>query len=256
MNTENEIFLCDAHTHISSEKDLNERIEQHIISVINHSTPKEMDSFLNQILPPFLVPSCGLHPWSADKLTFKEMEPFLQMAPVIGEIGMDSVWCDVSLSSQEKVFQSQLELALSLKKPVVLHTKGQEKEIADIIRNYPNRYLVHWYSCMDHLDDFIEQDCYFSIGPDVWWNPATRNVARKVPLNRILTETDGLNAVQWAYDEAPDERKGSLLHVPDTTKKSLNLVIETVSEIRKIDKDQLKKTAYSNLVHGFLETDQ
>ena len=253
---EKEFFLCDAHTHVTSEQDLKERIDHHIVSLINHSDPETIDSFFSRIHPPFLIPSFGLHPWDADKRSFQEMEPFLQKVPVIGEIGMDNVWCDVSLSSQSKVFESQLELACDLKKPVILHTKGQEKEIADIIRRYPNRYLVHWYSCKDHLQDYIDQGCYFSIGPDVWWNPATRNVARKVPLNRILTETDGLNAVQWAYDEAPDERKGSLLHVPDTTKKSLNLVIETVSEIRKIDKDQLKKTAYSNLVHGFLETDQ
>ena len=253
MNTETNIFLCDAHTHISSEKDLNERIDQHIISLVNHSDPKEIDSFFNQIHPPFLIPSCGLHPWDAQKLTVKDMEPFLQMVPVIGEIGMDSVWCKVPLSLQKKVFEAQLELASDLKKPVILHTKGQEKEIANIIQKYPNCYLIHWYSCLDHLNDFIEQDCYFSIGPDIWWNPATQNVADKVPLNRLLTETDGLGAVQWAYDEAPDEKKVIFTQIPDTTKKALELVIQTSASIRNIDSKYFLEQTYSNLVDGFLK---
>ena len=181
------------------------------------------------------------------------MESFLHKVPVIGEIGMDNVWCDVPLDIQQKVFEEQLALACELKKPVILHTKGQEKEIAAIIRNYPNRYLIHWYSCDHSLEEYIDQNCYFSIGPDVWWNPATRNVARKVPSNRILTETDGLNAVQWAYDEAPDDKKSLLPDIPFTTKAALELVTRTISSIRGISEKDCSAITYENLVQGFLK---
>lgn len=40
---------------------------------------------------------------------------------------MDSVWCDVDLKIQKEVFEKQLQLAQALNKPVILHTKGQEK---------------------------------------------------------------------------------------------------------------------------------
>ena len=53
---------------------------------------------------------------------------------MVGEIGMDSVWCQVPLPIQERVFREQLAMACSLKKPVVLHTKGQEKAIASILK--------------------------------------------------------------------------------------------------------------------------
>ena len=34
--------------------------------------------------------------------------PLLKNAPIIGEIGMDSVWCDVDLKIQKEVFEKQL----------------------------------------------------------------------------------------------------------------------------------------------------
>ncbi len=33
------------------------------------------------------------------------------------------------------------------------------------------------------------------------WNPAVQKVAEQVPENRILIETDGMEAVDWAYEE-------------------------------------------------------
>ncbi len=44
------------------------------------------------------------------------MLPLLKKAPIIGEIGMDSVWCDLDLNIQKEVFEKQrLQLAHALK---------------------------------------------------------------------------------------------------------------------------------------------
>ena len=51
--------------------------------------------------------------------------------------------------------------------------------------------------CEEYLEEYLALDCYFSVGPDVWWNPAVAQAARRVPRDRILVETDGLGAVQW-----------------------------------------------------------
>ena len=92
----------------------------------------------------------------------------------------------------------QLELAQQLGMPVILHTKGMEREIARTLRRYTMPKLVHWYSCNEHLDQYLDQDCYFTIGPDHAANPAVQRVLRSAPLDRVLTETDGLDAVAWA----------------------------------------------------------
>lgn len=127
--------------------------------------------------------------------------PYLEKCQVIGEIGMDSLWCNVPLKRQKEVLEKQLQIAAEWKKPVVLHTKDQEREILELIKKYPNTYLVHWYSADHDLDGYLDLDCYFSVGPDVIWNPAVQQVAKRGPENRILLETDGMDAVKWAWEE-------------------------------------------------------
>lgn len=142
--------------------------------------------------------SCGLHPWQADRFALTDMLPFIRRSDALGEIGLDSVWCDVDLDRQRAVFVEQLDLATALGLPVILHTKGMELEIARTVSRYPLRKLVHWYSCTEYLDDYLAQGCWFTVGPDFASNPAVQAVLRRVPLDRILTETDGLDAVAWA----------------------------------------------------------
>ena len=56
--------------------------------------------------------------------------------------------CDTPLDIQEAVFREQLALARSLDKPVILHTKGQEKEVAGILKEYPNTCLLYTSRCV------------------------------------------------------------------------------------------------------------
>lgn len=196
-----------------------------------------------------LIPTYGLHPWHADLEALKRMEPFLEHSMLIGEIGMDSVWCEVPLNLQREVFEYQLALAGGKGRPVILHTKGQEKTIADIIRKYPNRYLVHWYSSEFWQEEYLDLDCYFSIGPDVWWNSAVRKLAQRVPADRLLIETDGMGAVRWAYEEA--DAKGSrsgLVQLPQTLETALRNTLETVAGIRETECLALAKQIRENFL--------
>ena len=211
--------LFDAHAHLGDEEELLSRKRENISSLVCAGTPEEAERLMllceHSPFSPILLPALGLHPWQAGNVSFRDMEPWLLKAPVIGEIGMDSVWCDVPLSKQEKVFCAQLELASALKKPVVLHTKGQEKKIAGLIRNYENTYLVHWYSGEEGLSEFLELDCYFTVGPDVFYNPSVQRAARLAPENRLLVETDGCSAVKWAYENFLGGELSGTVSLPD-----------------------------------------
>ena len=147
------MLLCDAHAHLGNDTEWEERTGKGILSLICATGPEEagkLFSRLEWLKGRAVIPTAGLHPWYADQYTVQDMEPYIRRCPVVGEIGMDSVWCQVPLPIQERVFREQLAMACSLKKPVVLHTKGQEKAIASILKEYPNRYLVHWYSCEEY----------------------------------------------------------------------------------------------------------
>ncbi len=170
--------------------------------------------------------SFGIHPWYSDRFDPRDCREYFEACPIIGEIGMDSVWCEVPLDVQRRAFAQQLELAAELGKPVVLHTKGQERQIVEMIRDFPGKVCVHWYSGSEaDFEKFLETDCYFTLGPDLaeryalqedteLWSGGTavslagqnemahstalyRRMLREIPAERLFLETDGLSSIAW-----------------------------------------------------------
>lgn len=196
-------MLSDAHFHITQTDFYSLLKDESIFGILNCDSKSEFDQHQKRLCKDSkVILSAGIHPWKAGESDWKEMETCFQQVAVIGEIGLDSVWCEVDMDVQMTIFKQQLAYGVTHKKPVILHTKGMEKEIAEIIKEYPNRYLVHWYSSMGHLDAYIEQDCYFSIGPSFATDAAVKQVVEKVPLNRLLVESDGIEAMNWAVERA------------------------------------------------------
>lgn len=56
-----------------------------------------------------------------------------------------------------------------------------------------------------------------SVGPFPTKDPAVREVALKCPLDRLLIETDGLDALKWASDEEvqPEEYTKALVQLAE-----------------------------------------
>ncbi len=183
--------MIDGHVHVTAEL---LPYLQGMTCIANADSPGEY-AFLKAAGLPLI--SAGIHPWKADVTEWTEMEPILREVPVVGEIGLDSVWCDVDMDTQRGMFRRQLALAAELGRPVILHTKDMEREVLETIREYPNRYLVHWYSCSEYLEDYICLGCWFTVGLDLS-DPAVRRVAELVPVERLLIESDGVEAIAWA----------------------------------------------------------
>lgn len=142
--------------------------------------------------------SAGVHPWDGDAGQVPAMMSLACDCGFAGEIGMDNVWCHVDPVLQRRVFEEQIAFAKEHHLPVILHTKGQEKEILDIIRRYPNTYVVHWYSCMELLKEYDEVAAYFTVGPSVEADPAVYAVASEIGMEKLLIESDGIDAIEWA----------------------------------------------------------
>ena len=202
-------MLIDAHAHFKGPEELAARAN---VRTLFCGTDPETAAEALALRGENRLASCGLHPWHSDRFTVSDMLPFIKESAALGEIGLDSAWCDVDMAVQRRAFAEQLDLARQLGLPVILHTKGMEGEIAKAIRPCPVPKLVHWYSCTEYLDDYLAQGCYFTVGPDYETNPAVQAVLRRVPLDRVLTETDGLDAVAWALNRpvAADEIEEAL----------------------------------------------
>ncbi len=140
----------------------------------------------------------GIHPHEADK--FKEnMIPELYSLLKhpkclgVGEVGLDYYYELSQIDVQKKVFRQMIELAEN-RRPIVLHTRNAEKDVLDIIKERKGKYHCHSYTGDDKLiDDYLGLGAFFSFNGIVSFSGAqnVRDIAKKVPLDRIMVESDG-----------------------------------------------------------------
>ena len=156
---------------------------------------------------PFVLPAFGIHPELApqhlDRLD--QLAPLVAETPLIGEIGLDHHYVKdaAAYPAQMRVLEFFLDAARDQDKVVNLHTKGAEPEIVLALRRFETRRaIVHWYSGpMDSLRELADLGVYFSVGVEVLRSDAIREIARVIPPDRLLTETDNPFAFGWSAGE-------------------------------------------------------
>ncbi len=143
--------------------------------------------------------SLGLYPWDAVELSegetgvvFDQMRKHKDEIICIGEVGLDHYWgkSEADWQKQEWVFSRILDLANELGKPVLVHTRKAEKESLEMIEGR-EKIIIHSYTGPQKLvPEFLEQGCYFSIPAVLLRSGSFQSLVKKVPVNRLLTETD------------------------------------------------------------------
>jgi TatD DNase family protein len=101
--------------------------------------------------------------------------------------------------AQEAVFSYCLDAAEGNGKIVNVHTTGAEAEVLDHLkaRQLPG-VIIHWYSGpLALVDEFIELGSFFTIGVEVLRSSHIQELARSLPVERILTGTDNPGGWQW-----------------------------------------------------------
>ena len=109
---------------------------------------------------------------------------------------MDFHWARDNAAIQEEVFRIQLDLALEMDIPVIVHNREATEHTLNILKDYRGRGLrgvFHAYG--GSIETFMELqrlgDWYVGIGGVVTFRKASiAETIREIPLDRILTETD------------------------------------------------------------------
>jgi TatD DNase family protein len=115
----------------------------------------------------------------------------------VGEIGLDRLKDRNIAPVQREVFAAQLELAAEMGRPVVLHGAKCWGEVVKVVRPYAGRipaFLFHGFSRSDGLlPDIVEVNGFIGVGKAVLNDHAVnyRELVKKIPLDRLLIETDG-----------------------------------------------------------------
>lgn len=151
---------------------------------------------------PNVIALPGIHPSRAVCADFPRavLEQIIKRSALAGEIGLDFHWEEdrSSYPRQIEIFEMQLDLCKKYGSIPSIHTKGAEKEVLRMIRTWGiEKSIIHWYSGPDELlEKFLEQGCYFTIGPDIL--NGSSDIFGKVPAERMFAETDNPTGVPWA----------------------------------------------------------
>jgi TatD DNase family protein len=112
----------------------------------------------------------------------------------IGETGLDYYRDYAPRADQQRAFDAQIELARTVGKPLVIHTRSAEDDTIDTLRaQAPGLAVVmHCFSMPDRLEECVEAGWWISFAGNVTYPNAQdlAAAAERVPDERLLVETD------------------------------------------------------------------
>ena len=149
---------------------------------------------------PHVYAAVGIHPEDCAGYTDADLDALRQLcrhdkAVAIGEIGLDYYWAEnPPREFQQQVFRRQLELALELDMPVIIHDREAQGESLAIVKEYPGlRGVFHCFSGSPEMAaELLKRGWYLGFDGPITYKNAKRapEVAAMTPLDRILVETD------------------------------------------------------------------
>lgn len=146
--------------------------------------------------------SVGVHPNAtdcaepgADELAALAAEPGAKVV-AIGETGLDYFRTEDKPAWQRQRFANHIEAALAAGRPLIIHTRAAADDTMDMLESHGARAAGGVMHCF--AEDWavakraLDLDFYISLSGIVTFKNAdtVKEVARKVPLERLLVETD------------------------------------------------------------------
>lgn len=192
---------------------------------------------------PMFDVSAGYYPNDILKITptdWEKMERIVTLDGIsaVGEIGMDYFSGEVPKEMQKNAFIRQIEWANRLNKPILVHMRLATQDTMMIMQKYlkvPG--IMHCYSGgYAAMGAFLDMGMYLSFSGNITFenDEQTFQAVRKVPLDRILVETD-------APSLAPEP-----VHHLENEPKYIVHVIRKICELRNMRETELVEAVSAN----------
>lgn len=190
-----------------------------------------------------LFATVGIHPHDVDSIgnsTYSHLTELLENNKEyivgLGEIGLDYFKNYSDVSSQRKHFKKQLQLAKEFMLPIVIHDRDAHEDTLSILKEigpFPNGGVLHCFSSdISFARKILELDLHISIPGVVTFKNAhvLQEVAKNIPLDRMLLETDGPFLSPMPYRGKRNE-PSYIPYIAGKIAELRNIEISTVAEL-------------------------
>lgn len=159
----------------------------------------------------------------------------------VGETGLDYYYEHTDRLTQQRVFEQQLEWAVTHDLPVVIHTRDADEDTEAILRNFRGRLkrggVIHSFTSSLALAEFcLAEGFCLGFNGITTFNKAenVRDVAAATPLDRILLETDAPFLTPIPYRG----RENGPMYLP--------FIAQTLAKVKAVPVETLLDAAYAN----------
>ena len=256
--------FVDAHIHLSDpeylpilDKIIEDAKRCEVVALVSNSMDLETSMCSLELAKQhagLVFAALGIHPWNVQKISEKELnstiefiknlnDEFRKSFVAIGEVGLDAMYTMKKelRKFQRKVFHEMLKLAEELSLPVIIHSRGTSVEIAEILTSYNlKKVLFHWFSTpRELLPKLVERGYYITEGPPVLYSRRIGENVKAVPLENLLTETDGPVRYWGPF-------KGKT-----TTPAFIPVIVEEIAKLKGLNLAETALQIYNNFIKFF-----
>lgn len=186
-----------------------------------------------------LFATVGMHPHDAKDVSEADLERLKKLAEnskvvAIGETGLDFYYDHSPRDLQMRIFTRFIHMARETRLPLIVHDRDAHAEIADLLRAEGGgalRGVIHCFTGdYEAAKLFLDLGFYLSFSGILTFKNAEplRDAARRLPLDRLLVETD-------APYLAPVPKRGKrnepafVLHVAETLASIRNTPLDEIA---------------------------
>jgi TatD DNase family protein len=160
--------------------------------------------------------TAGVHPHESIKYSHEAGRRFAEIAShprlvAIGETGLDFFRDYSPRDSQFEAFRAQCEMACATGLPIILHSRDAPGETWQVVSEFLPKGLHGTFHCygydLDYAKKVLDNGFYISVNGIMTYpkSEALRDMVRKLPVERLILETDAPFLLPQKYRHRDNE---------------------------------------------------
>ena len=192
----------------------------------------------------------GVHPHDVDNYSAGDVLDVYNKydnlkVKAIGEIGLDYAFVKDNKEKQKRLFIEQIELANSLKLPILIHSRDAGLDTYNLIKNDVRAEYGTLFHCFQPTDDLVrlvlDRGYSVAFGGNITFkrNESFKEYIKKIPIEQIVIETDSPYL-------APVPFRGTV-----NTSANLPIICEKLAEYKEMEVEEVSEVVFNNSLKFF-----